>query len=66
MNKNIGSLDKTIRLIVGVLIIVVGFLNDTLWGAIGFIPIITALISWCPFYPLLKINTICKNDSCEK
>lgn len=66
MNKNIGSLDKTIRLIVGVLIIGAGFLNDSLWGAIGLIPIITALISWCPLYPILKINTICKNDSCEK
>ncbi|MDZ7817526.1 MAG: DUF2892 domain-containing protein [Aliarcobacter sp.] len=53
MNKNIGSLDKTIRLIVGVLIIVAGFLNDSLWGAIGLIPIITALgfmVSVIPYF----------------
>ena len=48
MNKNVGSLDKTIRLVVGVLIIVVGFMNESLLGAIGLIPILTALISWCP------------------
>ena len=66
MTKNVGSLDKTIRLIVGVLIIVAGVLNGSLLGAIGLIPIITALIGWCPIYPILKINTICKKDSCEK
>jgi hypothetical protein len=66
MTKNVGSLDKTIRLIVGIFIIVAGFLNGSLLGVIGLIPIVTALISWCPLYPILKINTVCKNDSCEK
>ena len=66
MNKNIGSLDKTIRIIVGVLIIVVGVLSGSLLGAIGLIPIITGIIGWCPLYPILKINTICEKDSCNK
>ena len=66
MNKNVGSIDKTIRLIAGVLIIVAGVLNDSFLGAIGLIPIVTALIGWCPLYPIFKISTICKSDSCEK
>lgn len=66
MNKNVGSLDKTIRIIVGVLIIVVGVLSGSLLGAIGLIPIITGIIGWCPLYPTLKINTICEKDSCNK
>ena len=66
MNKNIGSLDNTIRLIVGILIIVVGFVNESLLGAIGLIPILTALISWCPLYTILKIDTKCRNGTCEK
>jgi hypothetical protein len=66
MNKNVGSLDKTIRIIVGVLIIVVGVLSGSLLGAIGLIPIITGIIGWCPLYPILKINTICEKDSCNK
>ena len=66
MNKNVGSLDKTIRIIVGVLIIVVGVLSGSLLGAIGLIPIITGIIGWCPLYPILKINTICEKDSCDK
>ncbi len=66
MNKNVGSLDKTIRIILGVLIIVVGVLSGSLLGAIGLIPIITGIIGWCPLYPILKINTICEKDSCNK
>ena len=66
MNKNIGNADRAIRLIVGVGIIVAGVMNDSLLGAIGLIPILTALISWCPLYPILKISTVCKSDSCEK
>jgi hypothetical protein len=27
------------------------------WGAIGLVPIATALIGWCPAYRLLGINT---------
>ncbi len=66
MTKNVGSLDKTIRLIVGIFIVVAGVLNESYLGAIGLIPIATALIGWCPLYPIFKINTVCKNDSCEK
>ncbi len=66
MNKNIGSLDKTIRLIIGILIIVVGFVNESLLGAVGLIPILTASVSWCPLYSIIKIDTRCKNDTCEK
>ena len=27
------------------------------WGWIGVVPLATALIGFCPVYPLLKINT---------
>lgn len=63
MEKNIGTIDKTIRVILGVVIIALGVLNESLWGAIGLIPLLTALINWCPLYPILGINTCsCKKD----
>ncbi len=65
MRKNIGGLDRTIRLIIGIALLVFGYVNDSVYGAIGLIPIFTALISWCPLYLPLGINTTCKNDSCE-
>jgi len=58
MKKNMGSVDKTLRLIVGVLILVVGYLNDSWWGLVGLIPIITSFMSFCPFYVPFKITTI--------
>lgn len=57
MQKNIGKTDKTIRIIVGLVIIVIGLYFQSWWGAIGLIPLGTALINWCPPYALLGIST---------
>lgn len=63
MKKNMGSLDKIIRLIIAV---VLGFLyyNGTLTGTIGIVAVVmagvfasTSLVSFCPLYTLLGINT---------
>ncbi|MBP5790065.1 MAG: DUF2892 domain-containing protein [Neisseriaceae bacterium] len=60
MTKNIGGIDRIARIIVGLLLIglaVAGVIGW--WGYIGIVPLVTALIRFCPVYPLLKINT-CK------
>lgn len=60
MTKNIGGIDRIARIIVGLLLIglaVAGVIGW--WGYIGIVPLATALIRFCPVYPLLKINT-CK------
>ena len=57
MNRNVGSTDKVLRIIVGVAIAGVGVYFQSWWGAIGAIPILTALMGWCPPYALLGINT---------
>ena len=62
MNKNVGGLDKNIRLILGVAIIVFGYLNNSWWGTIGLVLILTALISWCPAYVPFKLSTIKNNN----
>ena len=58
MKKNIGKTDKIIRIILGIAILsqtVVGF--GSLWGLIGLVLIITAVVDFCPAYTLLGINT---------
>ena len=57
MTKNIGKLDKTIRIIVGVVILALGLWLKSWWGLIGLLPIATALAGWCPPYSLLGIST---------
>ncbi len=64
MNKNIGKLDRNIRIVIGILIIVLGLVYNSWLGVIGVIPIITALINWCPLYCPLKINT-CSKEKCN-
>ena len=59
MVKNIGSTDRVIRVILGAAIVGAGAYFHSWWGAIGTVPILTALIGWCPPYALLGINT-CK------
>ena len=58
MTRNIGSLDRMIRLVVGVVLLTLVFVGpQTPWGYLGLIPIVTALIGFCPLYALLGIAT---------
>jgi len=58
MQANVGPIDKTLRVIVGLILISLVFVGPrTPWGWVGVIPLVTALVSWCPLYRLLGINT---------
>lgn len=60
MKKNIGTLDATIRIIVGIIILSLVFIGPkSLWGLIGLVPLLTGIIRYCPLYPVLGIKT-CK------
>jgi Inner membrane protein YgaP-like, transmembrane domain len=58
MSANVGGIDKVLRVALGV--VLVGLtLTDVIgiWGWIGIIPLVTGLVSWCPLYPLIGLNT---------
>ena len=56
MGKNVGTADRVLRIVAGVILIALVFVGpQTPWGWIG--PIATALIGWCPAYRLLGIRT---------
>jgi hypothetical protein len=58
MTRNIGSIDRALRVGGGVALLALGAFGPLgWWAAIGLLPIATALIGWCPAYPLLGINT---------
>ncbi|NOZ60802.1 MAG: DUF2892 domain-containing protein [Calditrichaeota bacterium] len=59
MKKNIGSLDKTLRIILGLVILIVGIVAQSWWGLIGLIPLVTGLVGNCPLYSIFGIST-CK------
>lgn len=59
MLKNVGSIDKVLRYVIGVVIIGLGFYFSSWWGAIGIIPIGTAFMGTCPAYMPFGLST-CK------
>lgn len=63
--KNIGPVDRMIRILIGVALLMAFFLegNVRYLYLIGLIPLATAVINWCPLYSLLGIKT-CECKKC--
>ena len=64
MKLNEGTWDRIIRVILGLVLIYLGFFSQvlsgttaTIVGIIGFIPLITGAIGFCPLYSVFKIST---------
>lgn len=58
MTKNMGTADRSIRVIIGLVLISLVFIGpQTAWGWIGVIPLVTAALGNCPLYSLLGIKT---------
>lgn len=58
MEKNVGSIDRIARIVLGLVLIALVFVGpQTPWGRIGLVPLATALIGWCPAYRLFGIRT---------
>ena len=64
--KNVGNLDRTIRLILGVIVLSLFFILDggLRWVSLfGLVLIGTALIRTCPLYIPFGLSTLKKNKS---
>ena len=56
--KNVGTVDRAIRIIVGVVLIALVFVGpQTAWGWIGVVPLATGLLGWCGLYTVLGMKT---------
>jgi len=63
MNKNVGSIDRILRIVAGIALLAFALAGPetgyNYLGFIGVVPLLTALLSWCPAYTLFGIKT-CK------
>jgi len=57
MKKNVGTIDRILRIVVGVTVVGLGIYNHAWWGVLGIIPLFTASISSCPLYMPFGIST---------
>lgn len=63
MTKNLGSIDRVLRVILGLVLLGLFFFGpQTLWGLIGIILILTAAVGFCPVYLPFKISTMKKKQ----
>ena len=62
MSANVGSVDRILRIVVGLILIALVFVGpQTPWGWIGIVPLLTGLFRFCPAYLLFGINSCAKN-----
>lgn len=57
MSKNVGGIDRILRIVIGLAALAAGYHFKSWWGLAGLIPLGTALIGWCPLYCPLGIKT---------
>lgn len=68
MKINIGSADRTIRIVLGIVLLSLLFIlegNARYFGLIGIIPLATAAMKSCPLYSVLGFST-CPVESTKK
>ena len=59
--RNVGSIDRTLRIIVGLVLLALVFVGPkTLWGLLGLVPLTTAFVGYCPLYRVFGIRTMPK------
>jgi len=66
MEHNVGTADRLIRIIMGIVLLSLIFVLDSQakwFGLIGIIPLMTAMMGWFPLYSLMGVRTCpLKND----
>jgi hypothetical protein len=62
MTRNLGSTDRTVRIVLGIVLLLVGIFTGVavswLWDVIGVIALATGIAGYCPLYTLFHVNTM--------
>lgn len=55
---NEGTLDRVLRVAVGVVVLSLTFVGPrSMWGLVGIVPLLTGLVGFCPLYRVLGVST---------
>ncbi len=57
LKKNVGGIDRILRIVVGLALLVGFALSQNLILLIGIIPLATGLLGSCPLYSIFGFNT---------
>ena len=58
MKKNVHLVERVIRVVLGIALVSMAFVGpENKWFLLGFVPLLTGILGWCPPYQLLGIST---------
>jgi hypothetical protein len=57
MKLNVGGIDRVLRIGAGLGLVAWAAVGGPVWAWIGVVPLATGAVGFCPFYPLLGLNT---------
>ncbi len=55
--SNVGGIDRVLRIVAGLALLAVYFVQGSMWGLIGIVPLATGLLGYCPAYSLFGFKT---------
>ena len=57
MKKNVGGIDRILRIVAGIALIAWALMGGPVWAWIGIVPLATGALSTCPLYSILGMST---------
>jgi hypothetical protein len=61
MKLNVGGIDRILRIVVGLALVVwAAFMGGPVWAWIGIVPLATGAFGFCPAYTMIGMNTCAK------
>jgi hypothetical protein len=60
MKANVGSIDRVLRIVVGIGLLALVFVVEgdaRWWGMVGILPLATGLFRFCPAYSIFGLST---------
>jgi hypothetical protein len=63
MNCNIGCFERSLRILVGAVLVTLAYTHQlNAWAWIGIAPLVTGIIRFCPLYAIINRNGCCKSE----
>ncbi|MEN9403918.1 MAG: hypothetical protein RL091_2621 [Verrucomicrobiota bacterium] len=62
MKPNVGTIDRTLRFLLGLALLGAGYYFKSWWGLVGVVPLLTATFRFCPAYLPFGLSTCARPE----
>ena len=57
MRINASRIDRTLRVLLALVVMAAGFYYQSLWGLVGIVPLVSGITGFCPLYAVFGMST---------